>query len=197
MLEAYQNGIFPWYSEDDPILWWSPDPRCVIYTDSFHVSKSFRRFLRKKDYVITLNQCFKDVIQGCQRPRPYQKETWINDDIVAAYCKLHRQQRAHSIEVWHGEQLVGGVYGVMTTNVFCGESMFSLRPNASKVALYALSQYLNRHGIGVIDCQIPNEHLKSLGAANITRNEFLKLLLTKPTVKLDSIDWRSHRLTYR
>ncbi|NRA85772.1 MAG: leucyl/phenylalanyl-tRNA--protein transferase [Gammaproteobacteria bacterium] len=189
LINAYQQGIFPWYNDDSPIMWWSPDPRCVIFTHKFHVSKSFRRFLAKKSYHVTLNKCFKDVVIGCQQPRTYQKETWINDDIVAAYERLHHQGSAHSVEVWSGDQLVGGVYGVMTDNVFCGESMFSRHSNASKVALYYLSQFLAQHGIEIIDCQIPNDHLASLGAVTLNRNQFLKLLLVKPSGKLELIDW--------
>lgn len=196
LINAYQHGIFPWYSDSDPILWWSPDPRCIIFTHKFHVSKSFRRFIKKKTYHITINQRFKEVIECCQRPRSYQRETWINDDIVAAYTRLHQQHHAHSIEVWHQQQLIGGVYGVMTDQVFCGESMFSLKPNASKLALYALSQFLFDHGVQVIDCQIPNDHLQSLGAITIPRSEFLQLLGAKPRVKLGIIDWQPRSLTY-
>lgn len=196
LFNAYQHGIFPWYSLDEPILWWSPDPRCIIFTHNFHVSKSFRRFLTKKTYTLTLNRCFSDVIIGCQQPRSYQQETWINDDIVTGYCALHQQNRAHSVEVWDGNELVGGIYGVMTANVFCGESMFSRRTNASKVALYALSQFLLRHQINIIDCQIPNDHLLSLGATSIARKQFLTLLNQQPRGKLNNIDWQPQQLFY-
>jgi len=196
LYNAYQDGIFPWYNDNEPILWWSPDPRCIIFTHKFHVSKSFQRFLRKKHYKITINQCFSKVIEGCRQPRSYQAETWINDEIAKGYLALHQQGHAHSIEVWHEDKLIGGVYGVMTTHVFCGESMFSLRPNASKVALYALSQFLIAHGIEVIDCQIPNEHLMSLGAITIARTDFLRLLKRPASDRLDIIDWQTRQLTY-
>ena len=196
LFSAYQQGIFPWYNTDDPILWWSPDPRCVIFTHKFHVSKSFKRFLHKKEYTVTINKCFDDVIRGCQQPRSYQKETWINNDIVQAYTKLHQLKQAHSIEVWHNHQLIGGVYGVMTDHIFCGESMFSLRQNASKVALYSLCKLLSQHDIALIDCQIPNDHLISLGAQKMRRSDFLTYLSTKPQQKSSTINWHPQNLNY-
>jgi len=196
LYSAYQHGVFPWYNDDEPILWWSPDPRCIIFTHKFHVSKSFQRFLKKNHYKITINNCFSDVITGCREPRSYQKETWINDQIAQGYLALHQQGHAHSIEVWEQDSLIGGIYGVMTNNVFCGESMFSRRTNASKVALYTLSIFLAEHGIKIIDCQIPNDHLLSLGATTLARTDFLRLLKHPLKSKLDPIDWQPRQLYY-
>ncbi len=173
LFSAYQQGIFPWYSEGEPIMWWSPNPRCVIKTDDFYVSSSFARFLRKKTFKVTINLAFEEVIKHCASPRPYEDETWINSDIIAAYTLLHKQGIAHSIEVWHDDELVGGVYGLFVANTFCGESMFSLMSNASKTGLYALSRWLNKRGISLIDCQVPNPHLLSLGAKEMPRTDFV------------------------
>ncbi|NRA62702.1 MAG: leucyl/phenylalanyl-tRNA--protein transferase [Psychrobium sp.] len=196
LISAYQQGIFPWYNDNDPIMWWSPDPRCVFFTDQFHCNKTFRRFLNKKSYQLTINQCFETVISQCAAPRPYEKETWINQDIISAYTELNQRGVAHSIEVWHQEQLIGGLYGLFINNVFCGESMFSLRENASKTALYALCQHLNRHGVDILDCQVPNDHLLSLGAQQLSRDQFLQKITQQRPTKLPVLDWAPQVLCY-
>ncbi|WP_461449430.1 leucyl/phenylalanyl-tRNA--protein transferase [Mucilaginibacter sp.] len=174
LLLAYQNGIFPWYSDDSPILWFSPHERFVLYPDELKVSKSMRQILRLGKFIITQNQCFADVIEACsQVEREGQDGTWITYDMKAAYCQLHQSGNAHSIEVWEQGHLVGGCYGVQVGNVFCGESMFSKVSNASKTALIWLCQ----SGIyKLIDCQVHTEHLESMGARMIPREEYMNRL---------------------
>jgi len=197
LTNAYAQGIFPWYNEGEPIMWWSPNPRCVLETTQFHISRSFSRFLKKRPYRVTINSVFSDVINHCAQPRAYEKETWINPAIIDAYTELHHQGRAHSIEVWHHDRLVGGIYGIFVANTFCGESMFSLMPNASKTGLYALSCWLKHRDIKYIDCQIPNPHLISLGASEITRREFVEHLSNngKPDVR-KKLDWTPQEIAY-
>lgn len=174
ILLAYQEGIFPWYSEDDPILWWSPDPRCVLYPEELKVSKSMRKILKDNIFEVTINTCFEKVILACANtPRKNQKGTWIDENIKKAYSQLHHDGFAHSIEVWKDNELVGGLYGIWLGNVFFGESMFSLLPNASKVGLITWVQYLQNEGVKLIDCQIYTPHLESLGASLISRNDYL------------------------
>ncbi|MDP2561872.1 leucyl/phenylalanyl-tRNA--protein transferase [Psychrobium sp. 1_MG-2023] len=195
LISAYKQGIFPWYNDDDPILWWSPDPRCVFFTDQFYTSKSFKKFLKKSPFKITLNQQFKQVIAHCTLPREKQDGTWINTNMMQAYNQLHQEGVAHSIEVWHNETLVGGLYGLFINNVFCGESMFSLEANASKQALYTLCQFLSAHGVKMIDSQVENDHLLSLGAQSIPRVDFLNHLKSSSTSNI-SIDWSSRELCH-
>jgi len=197
LMSAYAQGIFPWYSKGEPIMWWSPDPRCIIETEKFHVSRSFSRFIKKQPFVVTINNAFSQVIYQCAQPRSYEKETWINDDIIHAYTQLHQDGLAHSIEVWQHDQLVGGVYGIFIANTFCGESMFSLRPNASKTALYALSCWLKAHRVHYIDCQIPNPHLMSLGAREMRRHDFINHL-NEDTLNSApfAIDWSPKVIPY-
>ncbi len=167
---AYQNGIFPWFTEDDPILWYSPPERFVLFPKEIKISKSMRQVLNSKKFKVTHNQNFKAVIQSCaDSKREGQDGTWINSLILDAYLKLHKKGYAHSIEVWEGEELVGGLYGVLINRVFCGESMFSKKSNASKVALIWLCENAN---IKLIDCQVYTEHLESMGASLIPRFEF-------------------------
>ena len=174
LILAYQNGIFPWYSDDDPILWFSPHERCVIYPERLKVSKSLNKVLASKTLTVTVDQQFELVIAHCAKtPRKDQPGTWITQDMQAAYLSLHKLGWAHSIEVWQGETLVGGLYGIVIGNVFCGESMFSLVSNASKVALFALCK---RMKFELIDCQLPNDHLISLGAEMIDRETYLTIL---------------------
>ncbi|MBB2146063.1 leucyl/phenylalanyl-tRNA--protein transferase [Pedobacter sp. LMG 31464] len=174
LLLAYQSGIFPWFSEDDPILWYAPYERCVIYPDRIKISKSMRKVLQAEVFEITVNQAFDKVIENCAKtPRVGQDGTWITNDMQKAYLNLHKKGLAHSIEVWQDEKLVGGLYGVKINTVFCGESMFSLVSNASKVALIHLSKNI---GFELIDCQLPNEHLMSLGAEMISRKKYLSML---------------------
>ncbi len=174
LILAYQNGIFPWYSDEDPILWFSPHERCVIYPERLKVSKSLKKVLASKSFNVTADQQFELVIAHCANvQRKDQPGTWITHDMQAAYLSLHKLGWAHSIEVWQGELLVGGLYGIAIGKVFCGESMFSLASNASKIALYSLCKHLK---FEMIDCQLPNNHLMSLGAEMIDRETYLTAL---------------------
>lgn len=176
LLTAYRLGIFPWFESGQPILWWSPDPRCVLIPGQFHASRSLRRALRRSDACIRFNTCFDAVMRRCAEPRPGQFGTWITREMIEAYARLHGDGWAHSIEVWRGRRLIGGLYGVVIGRVFFAESMFSGESNASKTALYALSQYLNTRGFALIDCQVRSEHLASLGATMLPRAEFATTL---------------------
>jgi len=174
LLLAYQNGIFPWYSDDEPILWFSPHERFVIYPGELVVSKSMRKVLNSGQFKITLNQCFADVIAACAKaPRPGQDGTWITADMQQAYISLNQKGYAHSVEVWQDDELVGGLYGVEVGKVFCGESMFSKVSNASKTALIYLC---NSGRYNLIDCQVYTPHLESMGARMISREEYIKML---------------------
>ncbi|MES2113085.1 MAG: leucyl/phenylalanyl-tRNA--protein transferase [Bacteroidota bacterium] len=174
LLLAYQNGIFPWYSDDEPILWFSPHERFVLYPDELLVSKSMRKVLSSAQFKVTHNQNFAGVIAACAKaPRPGQDGTWITADMQQAYILLHKNGRAHSIEVWQQAELVGGLYGVEVGKVFCGESMFSRVSNASKIALINLC-HSGRYSL--IDCQVYTPHLESMGAGMISRKEYIKTL---------------------
>ncbi len=175
LLLAYSLGIFPWYNPGEPILWWSPDPRCVLFPDKIHISKSLRKVLNRHEFRVTFDSDFSAVIDCCRQVRADQG-TWITPEMYDAYVELHRLGFAHSVECWKGEDLVGGLYGVSLGTVFFGESMFSLRPNASKVALVILCQQLSKLGFRLIDCQQSSEHLLSLGANEIGRDYFCQLL---------------------
>ncbi|RNL56947.1 leucyl/phenylalanyl-tRNA--protein transferase [Pedobacter jejuensis] len=173
LLLAYSNGIFPWFSEGDPILWYAPHQRCVIYPDKIKISKSMRKVINSGMLVVTNNTAFAEVIKNCaSTPRVGQDGTWITNEMQEAYINLHQNGFAHSVEVWLNEKLVGGLYGLKINGVFCGESMFSHVSNASKVALI----YLSKSGVDLIDCQISNDHLLSLGAEMISREAYLKIL---------------------
>ncbi|NIG74370.1 leucyl/phenylalanyl-tRNA--protein transferase [Cedecea neteri] len=187
LLMAYQRGIFPWFSPGDPILWWSPDPRAILYPEQFHLSRSMKRFHRTSPYTITLNHAFERVLYGCASDR--NEGTWITADIVEAYLRLHELGHAHSIEVWEGKELVGGMYGVAQGALFCGESMFSRRVNASKTALLVFCQHFIRHGGKLIDCQVLNEHTASLGVIEIPRREYLQALAELRPQHLGSHCW--------
>lgn len=176
LLEAYRNGIFPWYCDGEPILWWSPDPRCVFPIDEVHISRSLRRELNKEPYKITINHAFEAVVSGCAAPRAKEPETWILPEMKEAYCQLHSMGHAHSIEIWQNKTLVGGLYGISLGRFFFGESMFSKAKNASKFALVYLSYYLKKAGFLLIDSQVGNPHLYSMGAKNLSRDDFLYLL---------------------
>jgi leucyl/phenylalanyl-tRNA--protein transferase len=177
LLLAYRSGIFPWHEEEGEPLWWSPDPRCVLFPERLKVSQSLRKRLRKRDYEVTVDRRFDDVIRYCAKvPRQGQTGTWISDAFVAAYSHLHQLGYAHSVEVMMDGQLAGGLYGVAVGRVFCGESMFSLRSDASKIALVHLVGRLKGWGFPVIDCQITNPYLVSMGAEEIGRDEFLRIL---------------------
>ncbi|MFQ3546970.1 MAG: leucyl/phenylalanyl-tRNA--protein transferase [Termitinemataceae bacterium] len=177
LLSAYEQGIFPWYNPEDPILWQSPDPRFIIFPDTLHISESMRKVLKKGLFTIKLDTDFEGVIHGCAMvPRPGQKGTWITNDIIEGYTRLHSLGWAHSAEAYLDGCLVGGCYGIRIGNVFCGESMFAIYPNASKAAFLTLAQWLFTDGLHFIDCQVETEHLKSLGGKNIPRDRFLELL---------------------
>lgn len=174
LLLAYGHGIFPWYSDDTPILWYSPHERFVLYPQELRISKSMRQVLRSEKFKVTVNQAFEQVIEACSvLPREGQDGTWITDDMKNAYVNLHRLGHAHSYEVWENEVLVGGLYGVQAGRVFCGESMFSRVSNASKTALVAICQSAR---YGLIDCQVHTEHLESMGARFVTRADYLHIL---------------------
>ena len=193
LLEAYGQGIFPWYSEGQPVLWWSPDPRMVLYLDEFRVSRSLaqrvRGMRREGRWRVTLDACFERVMRECAMPRPQADGTWITREIAAAYGELHRIGAAHSVEVWDGERLGGGLYGVSIGRMFFGESMFTRVPDASKVALFALVQLLRRLGFRVIDCQQNTRHLASLGAREISRATFLQQVAE--LIRQPGPDWRA------
>lgn len=172
LLCAYERGIFPWYEEGQPILWWSPNPRCVLQPDSFHYSRSLKRALRNSDCELRSNTRFDAVIAACAEPRSDQAGTWITADMLAAFKKLHCEGWAHSLEVWCQEELLGGVYGIAIGRVFFGESMFSRASNASKFALAGLTRILAREQFALLDCQVMSPHLLSLGATCIPRGDF-------------------------
>lgn len=180
LLLAYKSGIFPWFEEDEPILWWAPEERMILFPDDLKVSKSMRNILNRNIFNVTFNTCFREVITNCRTiKRDGQPGTWITPDMVEAYCKLHELGHAKSVEVWQGNNLVGGLYGVDINPVFCGESMFSKVSNASKVAFIALVKYLQKENYNLLDCQVYNDHLESLGAKEISREYFMKLLYQK------------------
>jgi len=176
LTKAYSSGIFPWFSEGEPILWWSPDPRTVFNLDEYHPSRSLKHFIRKSKFVVTLNQDFEAVIENCSLPRSNQKSTWISPEMKLSYVNLHRQKLAHSVEVWQNKELVGGIYGVAIGKLFCGESMFSGISNGSKVALTFLIEHLKSEGFPIIDCQVENDHLVTLGAQNIARGKYMSIV---------------------
>lgn len=178
ILAAYRQGIFPWYNPDEPILWWSPDPRCVLFPDELHVSRSLRKAARRGDYRLTLDTAFERVIQSCAAPRGGQPGTWISVDMQHAYCRLHLLGHAHSVELWREGALVGGLYGIALGGVFFGESMFSTQSNASKIAFVHLVEQLKEWGYAMIDCQVYSDHLASLGAREIPRRQFIDKLRT-------------------
>lgn len=176
LLLAYRSGIFPWYDDETP-LWWSPDPRFVLFPENLKVSKSMKQLLKKEAFIFTTNKAFEEVICNCQQAsRPGQEGTWINEDIIAAYTELHRLGFAHSAEVWQDGELAGGLYGIRMGDMFFGESMFSKQSNASKYAFIKYIRQLQTEGVQLIDCQVYTEHLESLGAEMIPRSEFTNLL---------------------
>ena len=176
LINAYKNGIFPWFMAGEPLLWWSPDPRLVLFPEKIHISKSLKKIIRQKRFKITIDQCFETVIQACSEPRKDEPETWISNEMKQAYIHLHQAGFAHSFEVWQADQLVGGLYGVEIAQAFFGESMFSRASNSSKVALTALTEYALNKKLKCIDCQVSTAHLRSMGAVKIQRQDFLKLL---------------------
>ncbi|HET7833351.1 MAG TPA: leucyl/phenylalanyl-tRNA--protein transferase [Gallionella sp.] len=176
LLEAYQHGIFPWFNPEDPILWWSPDPRMVLFPQEFKIAHSFSKVLRNTRYEVRCDTAFEHVMRACAAPRHGQHGTWIHEDMIDGYCALHEQGYAHSIETWIDGHLAGGLYGIGIGRMFYGESMFSRVSNASKIALAHLARQLERWQFGMIDCQMNTPHLASLGAREIPRAEFLARL---------------------
>ncbi len=195
LLEAYRRGIFPWFNPGEPVLWWSPDPRMVLIPGEFRISKSLARALRNTGHEVRCDTVFEQVMRCCAAPRAAQSGTWIGEDMIAAYCELHRSGYAHSVETWMGGRLVGGVYGVSIGRMFYGESMFSLVSNASKVALAHLDAQLERWQFGMIDCQMYTPHLASLGAREIPRGEFIasvkELVHCTPVIEKSSAGHRT------
>lgn len=182
LILAYKSGIFPWFNEGEPILWWAPDPRMVLFFDELAISKSMRKILNKKMFKVTYNKNFKEVILNCQQiKREGQDGTWISDEMIEAYCKLNEEGVAKSVEVWQDDVLVGGLYGIDLGkgNIFCGESMFSKVSNASKTAFIALALYLKKENYKLLDCQVYNPHLESLGCREIDRDAFMSILKSK------------------
>jgi leucyl/phenylalanyl-tRNA--protein transferase len=178
LIEAYRQGIFPWYSDDQPILWWSPDPRTVLFPDKLHISRSLKRSLRPGIFRVTLDTCFRDVMRHCAGPRPQYPEggTWITLEMLEAYTRLHELGYAHSVETWQEGELVGGLYGVALGGAFFAESMFTRVSDASKVALASLVLQLKIWGFRLMDCQQSSPHIKMLGAEDILRHDFLDYL---------------------
>ena len=177
LLLAYKSGIFPWFEGEEPILWWAPNPRMVLFLDELVVSQSMRNFLNRNSFKLTFNQNFREVISNCQKiKRDGQNGTWITNEMVEAYCKLNKMGIAKSVEVWQNDTLVGGLYGIDLGTIFCGESMFSKVSNASKVAFIALANQLREANYKLLDCQVYNEHLESLGCREIEREEFMRFL---------------------
>ncbi len=188
LIEAYKSGIFPWFSEGDPIIWWSPDPRFVVFPGEVNISKSMKQELRRGTFTITADKAFEQVIQECRRPRKHESETWITGEIVKGYTELHKEGFAHSVEAWKDGELAGGLYGVSLGKCFFGESMFSKVKNGSKAAFITLAERLKDLDFDLIDCQVYTAHLESLGAVEIPRDEFsaiLKYSLSKETLQGD------------
>jgi len=189
LLEAYRRGIFPWYGEGQPILWWSPDPRMVLYTDELRVSRSLAKTVRRGVFDVTFDVAFERVIRACAAPRRGGGGTWITPEMVDAYCMLHRSGHAHSVESWRDGELVGGLYGVAIGRMYYGESMFSLATDASKSALVHLVRFLRRHGFPLIDCQQETAHLASFGARPIARESFARCVAALVNSNLESGPW--------
>mgnify|MGYP000323572920 CR=1 FL=1 len=181
LLNAYRHGLFPWFNENDPILWWSPNPRMVLFTDKIKLSRSLKKTLRTSAFTITFDQRFEQVMAACSQPRSDLADdpnnaTWIHPEMIDAYVALHQQGHAHSVECWQGGELVGGLYGIAIGKMFFGESMFSRVRDSSKIALVTLCQQLNRWGFSLIDCQVYSEHLASLGAEEIEQTDFIQYI---------------------
>jgi len=172
LINAYQHGVFPWFNEGEPILWWSPDPRCILYPEKLKISRSLKKTLNRKPFEIRMDTCFAEVVKACAAPRTKQAGTWITDDMFNAYINMHELGYAHSVECWQDGELVGGLYGIAMGQIFFGESMFSKQSNASKVALVHLCEYLQQHDFKLIDSQVHTEHMESMGAEMIPRTEF-------------------------
>lgn len=187
LLLAYRSGIFPWYNEDQPIVWYAPDPRFVLFPEKLKVSKSMRPILNQNKFIITFDTAFRQVIRQCQQTRRRgQGGTWITEEMLEAYCHLHQLGYAHSVEVWHNDNLVGGLYGLSLGSIFFGESMFSHVSNASKAGFITLVRHLQQHKFSLIDCQVHTPHLERLGAESVPRSQYMQLLasgLKHPTLQ--------------
>ncbi|MBF0588114.1 MAG: leucyl/phenylalanyl-tRNA--protein transferase [Magnetococcales bacterium] len=196
LIAAYRQGIFPWFSQDEPLLWWSPDPRLILRPEKLHLSRSLKKTLRRETYRITYDHAFEQVITACaETPRGDNNGTWIVPEMVEAYCQLQAMGYAHSAEAWRmgidgSKELVGGAYGVAIGGAFFGESMFYLAPDASKVAFASLVQRLNDHGFTLIDCQMDTDHLRRFGAELVTRETFLGQLKTALSIPVEQLSWR-------
>lgn len=187
LLSAYSQGLFPWFNEDEPIAWWSPEPRCVLDPTSFTPSKSLKRLAKASSWHWSVNSAFEEVIHACSLPRSYAEDTWIHEEMIQAYTELHKLGYAHSFEIWEGKNLIGGLYGLKIGQIYFGESMFHRQSNASKVAFWALNNFCQNTGVELIDCQLPNPHLQSLGAGIMPRQLFLAKLID--WVAQASLDW--------
>lgn len=194
LLNAYQHAIFPWFSEGEPILWWSPSERAVILPQQVRISKSMAKFIRQTSLIVTVNHAFSEVVDACALPRKTQNETWISPAIKVAYNKLHQLHQAHSVEVWEKDQLVGGLYGVNIGGVFCGESMFHRQTNASKLAFIALCRHFSAHQGQLIDCQMMTAHLQSLGVVSSSRKDFIAQLNQHKEVIVDTHCWQQQNI---
>ncbi|MDN3442162.1 leucyl/phenylalanyl-tRNA--protein transferase [Psychrobacter sp. APC 3279] len=199
LISAYAQGLFPWFNEDEPIAWWCPEPRCVIVPSAYQPSKSLRKQANRERWQLTLNQAFDDVIHACSLPRsnglndnhPEGEHTWIHDEMIEAYTKLHAQGFAHSIEVWdEAGQLIGGLYGLKINGIYFGESMFHRASNASKLAFWGLMRLCEQSDVALVDCQLPNDHLMSLGATTLPRADFLAQL--DNLIGSQSVPWQKH-----
>lgn len=191
LLLAYCNGIFPWYNPGEPILWWSPDPRCVLFPEDFKASRSLRQSIRKQQFTFTFDSAFDSVIQSCALPRKSESGIWITAEMKHAYTNLHKLGFAHSVETWQDNELVGGLYGIAIGKVFFGESMFSTKTDASKSALQFLVKHLVENEFQLIDCQITSSHLLSLGACEICRQQFIELVKSATKLRSGSKIWPS------
>ncbi|AOA59097.1 leucyl/phenylalanyl-tRNA--protein transferase [Acinetobacter larvae] len=192
LYDAYSHGLFPWFSEGEPICWWCPEPRCIIYPEQFRPSKTLIRSMKKHDYRLTINHAFDQVITACAAPRQYSEETWISDEIIRGYCGLFDAGHAYSIEVWDkNDALIGGLYGVNIGAGCFGESMFSRATDVSKMAFYALMLLGQENQLPWIDCQLVNDHLIRLGACTISRQSYLKSL--QGVIKRPAIDWKKYQ----
>ncbi len=184
VINAYKQGIFPWYSDGQPVLWWSPNPRCVLYPEKFHISRSFKRILNNNPFEIKTNTAFREVMLACAAPRTDDTGTWITQKMLDVYCQLHAAGIAHSIECWHQNKLVGGMYGLVLGDVFFGESMFSKMKDASKVAMFYVCNIIKP---SLVDAQVYSEHLATLGAEEIRRSDFVRHINTHANKKLSKL----------
>lgn len=195
LLSAYSKGIFPWFSEDDPILWWSPSVRALFAPDTLRFNRTLRKHVNRHSLRFSINQAFGDVVRHCAAPRVKQPGTWILPTMQKAYMQLHRAGFAHSVEVWQQDQLVGGLYGLQLGQLFCGESMFNVIPDAAKLALVMLQQHLQKVAPGWIDCQLPNPFLLQMGASKMPRHDYLTLLQQLQAQPVPAEHWTARSLT--